>query len=53
MILFLLFSYDVTICMKLDPGIHIGSTWFYFKTGCDISFTWTTMARYITVIPGA
>jgi hypothetical protein len=20
--------YDVTICMKLDPGIHIGSTWF-------------------------
>jgi hypothetical protein len=19
--------YDVTICMKLDPGIHIGSTW--------------------------
>jgi hypothetical protein len=20
--------YDVTICMKPDPGIHIGSTWF-------------------------
>jgi hypothetical protein len=20
--------YDVTICMKLDPGIHIASTWF-------------------------
>jgi hypothetical protein len=20
--------YDVTICMKLDPGIHIDSTWF-------------------------
>jgi hypothetical protein len=20
--------YDVTICMKLDPGIHIGSTWY-------------------------
>jgi hypothetical protein len=20
--------YDVTICMKLDRGIHIGSTWF-------------------------
>jgi hypothetical protein len=20
--------YDVTICMKLDPDIHIGSTWF-------------------------
>jgi hypothetical protein len=20
--------YDVTICMELDPGIHIGSTWF-------------------------
>jgi hypothetical protein len=23
--------YDVTICMKLDPGIHIGSIWFSFK----------------------
>jgi hypothetical protein len=21
---------DVTICMKLDLGIHIGSTWFCF-----------------------
>jgi hypothetical protein len=20
--------YDVTVSMKLDPGIHIGSTWF-------------------------
>ena len=21
--------YDVTICMKLDPGIHIAITWFF------------------------
>jgi hypothetical protein len=26
--LFLLFTNDVTICMELDPGIHIDSTWF-------------------------
>jgi hypothetical protein len=24
-------DYDVTICMKLDPDIHIGSTWFSFE----------------------
>jgi hypothetical protein len=35
-ILFLLFTNDVTICMKLDPGIHIGNTWFVLKTGCDM-----------------
>jgi hypothetical protein len=35
-ILFLLFTNDVTICMELDPGIHIGSTWFVLETGCDI-----------------
>jgi hypothetical protein len=35
-ILFLLFTDDVTICMELDPGIHIGNTWFVLKTGCDI-----------------
>jgi hypothetical protein len=35
MILFLLFTDDVTICMELDPGIHIGNTWFVLKTGCD------------------
>jgi hypothetical protein len=29
-ILFLLFTNDVIICMELDPGIHIGSTWFCF-----------------------
>jgi hypothetical protein len=23
--------YDVTICMKLDPGILIGGTWFSSK----------------------
>jgi hypothetical protein len=23
--------------MELDPGIHIGSTWFVLETGCDIS----------------
>jgi hypothetical protein len=34
-ILFLLFTNDVTICMELDPGIHIGSTWFVLETGCD------------------
>jgi hypothetical protein len=34
-ILFLLFTDDVTICMELDPGIHIGNTWFVLKTGCD------------------
>jgi hypothetical protein len=34
-ILFLLFTNDVTICMELDPGIHIGNTWFVLKTGCD------------------
>jgi hypothetical protein len=33
--LFLLFTNDVTICMELDPGIHIGSTWFVLETGCD------------------
>jgi hypothetical protein len=21
--------------MELDPGIHIGNTWFVLKTGCD------------------
>jgi hypothetical protein len=21
--------------MELDPGTHIGSTWFVLKTGCD------------------
>jgi hypothetical protein len=21
--------------MELDPGIHIGSTWFVLETGCD------------------
>jgi hypothetical protein len=36
-ILFLLFTDDVTICMELDPGIHIGNTWFVLKTGCDRS----------------
>jgi hypothetical protein len=34
--LFLLFTNDVTICMELDPGIHIGSTWFVLETGCDV-----------------
>jgi hypothetical protein len=38
-ILFLLFTNDVTICMELDPGIHIGSTWFVLETGCDRSST--------------
>jgi hypothetical protein len=37
MIMILLFTNDVTICMKLDPGIHIGNTWFVLKTGCDRS----------------
>jgi hypothetical protein len=23
--------------MELDPGIHIGSTWFVLETGCDRS----------------
>jgi hypothetical protein len=36
-ILFLLFTNDVTICMELDPGIHIGITWFVLETGCDRS----------------
>jgi hypothetical protein len=36
-ILFLLFTNDVTICMELDRGIHISSTWFVLETGCD---TW-------------
>lgn len=35
MILLLLFTDDVTLCMKLDQGIHISSTWFYLKTECD------------------
>jgi hypothetical protein len=34
-ILFLLSTNDVTICMELDPDIHIGSTWFVLETGCD------------------
>jgi hypothetical protein len=38
-ILFLLFTNDVTICMELDPGIHIGNTWFILKTGCDMDRT--------------
>jgi hypothetical protein len=37
MILFLLFTNDVTTCMELDPDIHIGSTWFVLETGCDRS----------------
>jgi hypothetical protein len=37
MILFLLFTNDVPICMELDPGIYIGSTWFVLETGCDKS----------------
>jgi hypothetical protein len=24
--------------MELDPGIHIGNTWFVLKTGCDRCF---------------
>jgi hypothetical protein len=28
--------YDVAICMKLDLGIHIGSTWFSSE-GCDMT----------------
>jgi hypothetical protein len=36
-ILFLLFTNDVYICMELDPGVHIGITWFVLKTGCDKS----------------
>jgi hypothetical protein len=35
MILFLLFTNDVTICMELDPRIHIDSTWFVLETRCD------------------
>jgi hypothetical protein len=38
MILFMLFTNDVTICMELDPSIHIDSTWFVLETGCDISY---------------
>jgi hypothetical protein len=34
-ILFLLFTNDVTICMEQDPGIHIASTWFGLETGFD------------------
>jgi hypothetical protein len=37
MILLVLFTDDVTICMKLDASIYIGSTWFYFKIGYDRS----------------
>jgi hypothetical protein len=40
MILFLLFTNDVTICMELDPGIHIGSTWFVLEIGCDNSLVY-------------
>jgi hypothetical protein len=36
-ILYLLFTNDVTIYMELDPGIRIGSTWFVLETGCDRS----------------
>jgi hypothetical protein len=31
----MLFTNDVTICMELDPDIHIGNTWFVLETGCD------------------
>jgi hypothetical protein len=47
-ILFLLFTNDVTICMELDPGIHIDSTWFVLKTGCDSDRTgpkWAWVSR--------
>jgi hypothetical protein len=38
-ILFLLFIYNVTICIKLDPGIHIGKHLIFFgKTGVTIPF---------------
>jgi hypothetical protein len=45
-ILFLLFTNDVTICMELDPGIHIGSTWFVLETGCDI-LTFNILAQFL------
>jgi hypothetical protein len=36
-ILFLLFTYDVTICMKLNPGIHIVKHLVFFgKIGVTI-----------------
>jgi hypothetical protein len=35
--------YDVTICMKLDPGIHIGSTWFSSENR-----VWQVASRILT-----
>jgi hypothetical protein len=40
MILFLLFTNDVTMCMKLDLGIHIRNTRFVLKIGCDSNYSY-------------
>jgi hypothetical protein len=40
MILFLLFTNDVTICMKLDHGVHVGNTRFVLEIGCDSNYSY-------------
>jgi hypothetical protein len=44
----MLFTNDVTICMELDPGIHIGNTWFVQKIECD-NYSYKNSQRRVMV----